>query len=755
MVFVFLISLTVVATIGKRNPQLITDLFDSSDQFVEPGAPIDTNADDSQTATRSVTSAPGGVRGGPLQIDDNDVALIVRCDDFFTPTGSEAILSMVRDLRSLDVVSSLFWMDDAPPINLFALRDAIVPKPTSSKAQFRRAKQRALSHPLIVGQLLSEDAKTTLLLIKLEWLFVEGDDETIDLIRRTAVDVASRFPQSEMSVQVAGRVPTTIAILKARDQNQKRFVWIALGMVTLMAMILFRGIASVLIVAAPPIFGVYWALGALPLLELQDNPFNEIVTPVLIGMVGFTDSIHLFLDIRRLRATGMRPGEAAKRGIERVGLACFLTSLTTAIGLGSLALAQNEVVREFGLSCVVGVGLSFISVMLIIPLACASRLGNRIQVSSKDNIIDHHLSRIGPLVDWTIRHHRPMGVAAIATTTLLLIVSLQMTPDQRVAMLLPENSPALIAMETLDEAMGGTEPANVRIHWTSEIEEGSDEIRAVIAAADDLLSQEDLIGSPISLQSFIDILPGDPKANGRLSLVELLPPPLKHAFYQPTERSASIRFKIRDVGIAAYAPVFDRVEIGLEKIIADHPGFDLYLSGRPINRWRNLYQVVLDLVYSLGSASVIIFCVLTFAFRSIRLGLISIVPNLFPLVFTGACFYWMGYSLEIAAVCAFTVCLGIAVDDTIHFMSRYREDCRSRPRNDAIRSAFTSTGSALIMTTLILVLGISSVLISGMREQRVFALITCLTIGSALVGDLLLLPPLLAWFGKKDRGEKS
>lgn len=102
-------------------------------------------------------------------------------------------------------------------------------------------------------------------------------------------------------------------------------------------------------------------------------------------------------------------------------------------------------------------------------------------------------------------------------------------------------------------------------------------------------------------------------------------------------------------------------------------------------------------------------------------------------------------------VCAFTVCLGIAVDDTIHFLTRYCEEKVHLDDEEAIRKAFVSTGTALIMTTVILTVGFSTVIMSGMREQRIFATMGCLTIGSALVGDLLFLPPLLAYFRKSDR----
>ena len=106
-------------------------------------------------------------------------------------------------------------------------------------------------------------------------------------------------------------------------------------MITLMAVILFRGITAVIIVAMAPSLGVFWTLGMLRFFDFQDNPFNDIVLPVLLSLVGLTDGVHLMVQIRRLRASGLSERDAARAGIRQVGLACALTSLTTAIGFGS------------------------------------------------------------------------------------------------------------------------------------------------------------------------------------------------------------------------------------------------------------------------------------------------------------------------------------------------------------------------------------------------------------------------------------
>ena len=109
-----------------------------------------------------------------------------------------------------------------------------------------------------------------------------------------------------------------------------------------------------------------------------------------------------------------------------------------------------------------------------------------------------------------------------------------------------------------------------------------------------------------------------------------------------------------------------------------------------------------------------------------------------------------GQALEIVSVCAFTICLGIAVDDTIHFLTRFEvERRRTADQQEAIRRAFTGVGTALIMTTIVLVAGFATVLLSDSRDHRIFATMGGLTIGSALFGDLIFLPSLLSRFAKK------
>jgi hypothetical protein len=369
--------------------------------------------------------------------------------------------------------------------------------------------------------------------------------------------------------------------------------------------------------------------------DLQDNPFNDVLLPVMLSMVGLTDGVHLMVEIRRQSAAGLNGRDAARVALHKAGFACFLTSLTTAVGFGSLSLAHHDIVKEFGWSCVLGVVLMFLAVITIIPLTCSTWLGRRVHVGHEKGLVDRNLIRIGGLIDVVLHRAKPISWLAIATTLALVGITLTLRPDDRMADSLPRRSEASMAMRQIDEAFGGLEFSSVEVRWSDEVATDSPEVLEAIRRVNELLRTEELIGHPLSIYNMLAALPGEGDPAERMSMVALLPPPLARAFYVAEERQASVTFRVRDLGIARYGPVFERVEAGLEQIAAEFPAFRFELTGSAVWRWRNLYQIVVDLAASLGSAAVIIFGVLAMAYRSLRIGLISIVPNVFPLAVTG------------------------------------------------------------------------------------------------------------------------
>lgn len=740
LVWTLILIISGFAVIGHYDPRIVTALF-ASEQVTEESR-VDSNTKDRPTPPANVQ---------PISLSRSDAVLVVESLDFFTPRGAEAMRRVAEQLRQLDQVSGLLWMDDIPMLNIFGLNEPLLPKSSATITRFEAAREKAMRHPLIAGQLLSDDGQTALMLIGFNDYFLLSDAAATEQIRLAAEKAAEDFPDVNLRFRMTGRIPAIITAVAQHEANQLKYQLIGYGVILVMTLILFRGIRAVIIVALAPIIGVFWTVGIVNYFD-YDNPLVDVILPVLVSLVGLTDGVHLMVQIRKLRAGGLEKGEAAAEGLKQVGMACFLTSLTTAVGFGSLVLADSIWVQEFGWSSTLGVVLCFLAVVTIIPIACDSWLGNGLHVGYQKSLVDRHLQKISGVIDWVLRYRTSIAICSAVSTIVLLAVGLTLEPDQRETDGLPLKAESTQAMLHVDRAFGGLEFSAVEVHWNADIPSDSAEVLKVITAADDVLRGEPLIGHPLSIRNLIDAQPGSGPVEERMSLLELLPPQLKRAFYTPEYRSASISFRVQDLGIAAYGPVFTRIEAELKKIEAKHPAFDLNLDGRAVWRWRNLYQIVVDLASSLGSAAVIIFLILTIVYRSVRLGLISIVPNLFPLALTAAYLVWAGYNLEIVMVCNFTVCLGIAVDDTIHFLSRFQEErARCDSDDEAIRRAFTAVGTALIMTTVVLVAGFSIVTLSDSRDHRIFATMGALTIASALFGDLIFLPALLSLFASRKK----
>ncbi|QDS88557.1 multidrug efflux system subunit MdtC [Rosistilla ulvae] len=735
-----ILLITGFATIGYVDPTLL----------VPPAE--ETSVDHSTTSEAAGRKQRATPNVRIAQLAGFDLVLLVHSGDLFTPSSAAALRHVVSRLEALPQVDSVHWMDRAPPLNIFGLREPVFPKATASESRFDAAKAKALGNPMIGGFLLSGDAKSTLVNVNIDWLFVRNDEDCTTAIREAAEQAASEIQGNDLTFQMTGRVPLELSLRKRNRSDERTYQIIANVFTMIMAIILFRGVIAVLIVALAPGLGVYWTLGLLNYFDLQDNPFNHVVLPILISLVGFTDGVHMMVQIRANRAAGMPPRAATRRALSEVGLACGLTSLTTAIGFGSLSLAHHRIVQEFGWCCVLGVVVTFIAVVTVIPLLCMTPLGLRVQSGHSRGWVDRNFGRAQWIVDSVIRNHRRFAIGGMLGLAVMVGISSLLRPDERRNSALPSTGEELEALRAMDQNFGGLETAKVEVEWTDAIGSDSPEVLQVMQQVDAALQAEPQLGFPISIATLVAAMPGEGDAADRASLIELLPPPLKRAFFTPEQGTAMAMFRVQDLGIAKYGPVFERVDEKLQQIAAQHPYFTIKLAGDAVWRWQNLYQIVVDLALSLGTAIVIIFIVLSIVYRSIRIGLISIVPNVFPLAATGTLLVFAGQSLEIVSVCAFTVCLGIAVDDTIHFLTRYNEERKKTDdKAEAIRRSFVAVGTALIITTIVLVAGFVTALSSDTRDHQIFATMGILTITSALFADLIFLPALLTMFPGRKR----
>jgi predicted RND superfamily exporter protein len=205
-----------------------------------------------------------------------------------------------------------------------------------------------------------------------------------------------------------------------------------------------------------------------------------------------------------------------------------------------------------------------------------------------------------------------------------------------------------------------------------------------------------------------------------------------------------VRTRVQNAGTLILAPAFAVVDRRLAEIQAANPGFSLRLTGTVVVAARNLHGMIEDIRTSLSTAVIVIFAMMSWGFRSLWLGVISVIPNAFPLAFVGGLLASVGEPLRITSVMTFNICLGLAVNDTIHVLCRYR---RELDLEDGVRAALQRTmdavGIAMVANTVILTAGFSSLMLCRLPAIRLFGSLSSVAMIAALVGDLVILPAMM------------
>ncbi len=678
--------------------------------------------------------------------DDNDCLIVVESSELFTPRGVAAIGELVRGVRSIPGIDSVRSLADVAVFSPERPAHSLLPSAGAAPEAYTQAQREALANPLLVGQVLSADAQTTLVLARLQGdsISVNQVDAVLTPLRAQIHNAQSQLPGSR--IRLTGVPPIRAEIFAAVKRDGRRFVLIGVVLAIAMAALLFRRFWAVVIVAGAPLTSALWLMGAMGWFGAKLNVINTIL-PTLVMVVGFTDAVHLMVDIRHSIGCGIPPLTAAKLAVRHLGPACFMTSFTTAVGFFSLVVADVGVISRFGVQCAAGAALAFIGVMTIVPLLSSSRIGGRLQVPSGFDPLDWHVGQSTKFIDWILDRPRLITTLGITLTVILALSCLRLYPDHHLTESIPDSNESVQAARHLNEALGGTMSVFVLVEWDERLSLESPEVLRALVDAQSRLREIPEVHYPLSLVDLLSTLPSGGDLQAKLRLLPLVPADVSRRFVRADNRRAMISLRLDDRGTAAHQSTFAALETALAALQQQHPGVELKLTGTAVVASRNILLMIRDLVESLAMASVIIFVSMAILFRSLRLGLIAILPNTFPLAVAGTVLWATGNYLQLTSVLVFSVSLGIAVDDTIHFVNRFQREMEVDGNVRAsIERAFAAVGAALISTSLILIVGFGSVFLSEMPPSRLFAMLTVTSVTAALVGDLVILPAMLMWF---------
>lgn len=567
-----------------------------------------------------------------------------------------------------------------------------------------------------------------------------------------ALPAAARLALAEhdptLEVGLTGKWPIVHAQQTVYGEERVRFLILGTLLGFALASFTFRTVRATFLAGLPPILGVGLAVGVARLVGLGNSSLTQLVLPLLVLTIGFTDSLHVVVAAVRARRSGAPSGGAAVDIATRELLApCALTSLTTAIGFGSLATAGSEVAVDFGLTCALATLLCFAAVFLTLPILCRTPLGARladIRIGEEKGAAPRARAVVARGLDVALARPVVTALVAVLLTATCGWLASQLGHDRRVTSDLADGDEAAAVLQRVDRELGGVLPLHVRIDWDEGVV--ASEVQRIAGEVSRRLEEEPLVGGAIG--------PAELAASvgGSWAALSLLPEAWRTPFLRPEARTALVHARIPDEGSRALAEAFVSLDEGLAALEA--PGVRLSLVGQHYAYLRTVGSVTAELARSLGIAAVLILLTLGLAFRSWRMGVASAVPNLLPIGASAAGLHLTGQSIDISILTALTLSLGIATDDSIHVLSRWRrERAAGAPAPLAARQAVLKSYPALAVTTLTLGATFALLLTSALPAIRGFGLVAATTLLVAFLADVWLLPALLVVVERRGRSE--
>lgn len=539
------------------------------------------------------------------------------------------------------------------------------------------------------------------------------------------------------------------------------YVVVATLVMLLCMVLLFRRFWGTAVAFFSVMLGLVYFFG---LLGWIGQPIDLMGTlfPVLIVIVGTSDVVHIMTKYVEELQRGASKDTALRITLREIGLATFMTSLTTAIGFLSLMTSNMPPIRNFGFFAAIGVFMAFGTVILLtMSLVSWFPADKLMRPRQKKPFV----RTLGFFIRVTERRPRTIAWGTLALILLCGIAASNTTLSLTNQRDFPHNSQIKADFLALDEATGGINTLDMAVEvrapgrdlWEVATQKEIEKLENYIWD----LSQTGPVASPLTVFRILNystqgldpeqlVLARDQETfeASRALGMDYLQEPLRGVLSEDG-RACWIFAKIQDIGSRPVMAIKEDISQWAEENL--EPGlFEVtHTGGRHIfDKHQEL--LVLSLLESLGLAFLLVSLFMGLVFRNIRVVLISLIPNVVPLLITAGLIGVLGLELDPKIAIVFTVAFGIAVDDSIHFLSRFKlERDKGKSNHEAVVATFGETGRAIIITTLILFAGFGTLLGSSFPPTLTIGLLLSLTLIVALLADFLLLPVSIRWLLKE------
>ena len=701
--------------------------------------------------------------------DDNlNILFVPKDGNIFSPKNLKIIDSLTDDAWNLPYVrlvnSITRFQNSYSDDDMLVVEDLISEPHSISELEAREAKIIAQSRVELNGALINEDASISAvsIIFRLPGLDLASEIPTIMAEANPLIEkYRTNYP--DISFYITGSVPIGEAFAEASQKDGQSLTPAMLIAMLLIVGLLLRtvlGVFSILLIA---ILSALVSLGALGWSFIPLNSATAIA-PLMIITLAVASTVHILSSVRQTMLLTADRTIWAKKAISEHGLAITVAVFTTAVGFLSLNFSISPPFRQLGNMVAAGMLGIWIFTMFLLPaLICWMPIKQVGSTAFTDRLIQ-------VLCEWVIKHQTQLLIFIPVVAICFMAGITQIKLEDDFIRYFDERFEIRQANDFYEDNLGGLNVMEYPVETNIDSGINSIEYLRKIESFTDFLRKQPEISNVRSITDIIKRL--NQNMNGDDPVFYTLPDSDEEAsqylfLYELSlgygmDLTDQINVERSAVRITAYVPRTTTAELQeLDKRVQDWFDKNAPELKSPVTGQTHVYTMISakDVPAMLkGTTLALIFIsgVILVVLRNVKLGLISLIPNLVPAAMAfGLWGYSVGsVSLAVSIVVAMT--LGIVVDDTVHFILKYASaKKRGASAEDAVRYAFKSVGMALTITSLALVVGFIILGQSGFAVNRDLARLTAVTLAAALFIDFLFLPPLLIWIEKMKNSSLS
>jgi len=707
--------------------------------------------------------------------DGNLLVIGIQTDKLFEEKTFNSYATLLRDLKKVTGVDDVIGVPSA--INLVKIpetetlkADTIFAEKILSQPEIDSARNIFLSLPFYKHLLYNPGTNTWLMGVRINKDLMASKDriEIVYTINKLADDFGKA---NNLTIHQSG-LPHIRTVLSMRIvKEMKMFIFASILLSALILLIFFRSVSAMLLSLAVVLFGVIWSFATIELLGYKISILNALIPPLIV-VIGIPNCIYF---LNKFHTAWNESGDKKKSlvmMVDRMGIVTLFCNLAAAIGFAVFALTQSQILKEFGYVAGINIIVLFFISLILIPviLSYLPVPKNRHTKYLNNPGLNNWLDR---LERWSLNHRKliygiTIVIVAISVAGATRLKSLGFIVDD-----LPKEDKIYTDLRFFEKNFNGVMPLEIVVDTKKKygVSRNLNNLERIDSLSQ-FISTMPGIARPLSIvdglkfakQAFFD---GDsnsytmPSSYDLPALSQYLSPKsettgaknsfakLVSTFMDSSKQQARISVSMADVGSNRLPRILDSVSVRVNQLFPKDK-YEVELTGTSVTFLEGSRFIVNGLEDSILWAFLFIALCMLYLFRSARILLCSLIPNIIPLLITAGIMGWFGVPLKPSTVLVFSVALGIAIDITIRFLVNYKQELplNNFDRKQTVIKTIHSTGISIIYTSLVLIAGFIIFCFSGFDGTKALGWLTSITLVTATFTNLVLLPAILISFIK-------